>query len=244
MNNQSTKVVTGPNTRWSFVHVFKPYDPNGNEANAKYSLCLIIPKDDTQTINAIKEAIKLAYKEGESNLRDCKHPSNYDGSCGYVAGSILLYYWNETKNSRLIGSQYLDANGKLNDTGGTRDIQHNLKDKLVDLAGGDPSSWGKSVRDALIAYCTEVNVSASSTYYLLKIGLDAELAAGRPAIIFGALPKKNGESGLGNHAVVAYGIDKRWWGGYYIVNYGYGSDTAEVDLGFGFVGSVCLFQLL
>ena len=39
MNNQSTKVVTGPNTRWSFVHVFKPYDPNGNEANAKYSLC-------------------------------------------------------------------------------------------------------------------------------------------------------------------------------------------------------------
>ena len=69
MNNQSTKVVTGPNTRWSFVHVFKPYDPNGNEANAKYSLCLIIPKDDEQTINAIKEAIKLAYKEGESRLK-------------------------------------------------------------------------------------------------------------------------------------------------------------------------------
>ncbi len=69
MNNQSTKVVTGPNTRWSFVHVFKPYDPNGNDANAKYSLCLIIPKDDEQTINAIKEAIKLAYKEGESRLK-------------------------------------------------------------------------------------------------------------------------------------------------------------------------------
>ena len=62
MNNQSTKVVTGPNTRWSFVHVFKPYDPNGNEANAKYSLCLIIPKDDEQTINAIKEAIKFDTK--------------------------------------------------------------------------------------------------------------------------------------------------------------------------------------
>lgn len=184
------------------------------------------------------------YVDNYQIIRDCKHPSNYDGSCGYVAASIILYYWNETVNSRLIGSQYLDSNGKLNDTGSTKDVEHNLKDKLVDLAGGDPSSWGKSVRDALIAYCTERNVSASSTYYLLKIGLDAELAAGRPAIIFGALPKKNGGSGLGNHAVVAYGIDKRWWGGYYIVNYGYGSDTAEVDLGFGFVGSVCLFQLL
>ena len=32
-------------------------------------MCLIIPKDDEQTINAIKEAIKLAYKEGESRLK-------------------------------------------------------------------------------------------------------------------------------------------------------------------------------
>lgn len=45
------------------------------------------------------------------------------------------------------------------------------------------------------------------------------------------------------HAVVAYGVQHEWWGGYYIVNYGWGDDTAEVSLGFGFVGSVCLFQL-
>ena len=32
-------------------------------------MCLIIPKDDEQTVNAIKEAIKLAYKEGESRLK-------------------------------------------------------------------------------------------------------------------------------------------------------------------------------
>lgn len=69
MNNQIAKVVTGPDTRWSFVHVFKPYDPNGNEANAKYSVCLIIPKDDEKTVSAIREAIKIAYKEGESKLK-------------------------------------------------------------------------------------------------------------------------------------------------------------------------------
>ena len=81
-------------------------------------------------------------------------------------------------------------------------------------------------------------VNPANDLYTLK-----DLAAGRPAIIFGSLPKKNGESGLGNHAVVAYGVDKQWWGGYYIVNYGYERDTAEVDLEFGFVGSVCLFHL-
>lgn len=69
MNNTSAKVVTGINTRWSFVHVFAPYDPNGNEANAKYSVCLIIPKDDTATINAINEALKIAYKDGENKLK-------------------------------------------------------------------------------------------------------------------------------------------------------------------------------
>ncbi len=177
-------------------------------------------------------------------IRDCKHPSNYDGSCGYVAATIILYFRKKTANDRLIGSQYLDANGELNDTGATKDVEHNLKDKLVDLAGGNPASWGKSVRDAMFDYSSEVNVSASATYYFLKIGLEDELIADRPAIIFGALPQKNGNSGLGNHAVVAYGVEKTWWGGYYIVNYGYDSDTAEVDLGFGFVGSVCLFKLL
>lgn len=71
MNKQAnqTKVVTGPDTRWSYVHVFEPYDPNGNDASAKYSLCLIVPKSDAKTVSAIKEAIRAAYQEGESKLK-------------------------------------------------------------------------------------------------------------------------------------------------------------------------------
>ncbi|HBE99386.1 MAG TPA: DUF2815 domain-containing protein [Firmicutes bacterium] len=64
-----TKVVTSKNTRWSYVHVFKPYDPNGNEASAKYSVCLIIPKSDSETINKIKLAIRAAYQDGEAKLK-------------------------------------------------------------------------------------------------------------------------------------------------------------------------------
>lgn len=69
MRNETTKVVTGPETRWSYVHVFKPYDPNGNDAAAKYSVCLIVPKKDEATVKAIREAIKAAYREGESRLK-------------------------------------------------------------------------------------------------------------------------------------------------------------------------------
>lgn len=86
------------------------------------------------------------------------------------------------------------------------------------------------------------NLGSISTYYLGKIGLENELANNRPAIVFGAIPDAP-NSNLINHAVVAYGIQKEWWGGYYIVNYGWDPQRAEVSLGAGFIGSVTLFQL-
>lgn len=33
------------------------------------------------------------YIDNYQYIRDVNHPSNFDGSCGYVAGSLLLYYW-------------------------------------------------------------------------------------------------------------------------------------------------------
>ena len=56
------KVITGPRTRWSYANVWEPKSYKGSEP--KYSVSLIIPKDDTETIKAIKAAIKLAYEEG------------------------------------------------------------------------------------------------------------------------------------------------------------------------------------
>lgn len=63
----NTKVVTGKNTRFSYCNVFEPKSINGSKE--KYSVSLIIPKDDTETINKIKAAIKAAYEEGESKLK-------------------------------------------------------------------------------------------------------------------------------------------------------------------------------
>lgn len=62
-----TKVITGVNTRWSYANVWDAKSINGGAP--KYSVSLIIPKDDTATVNKIKAAIQAAYEEGESKLK-------------------------------------------------------------------------------------------------------------------------------------------------------------------------------
>ena len=59
----STKVITGPKTRWSYVNVLQ------KDNNDKYSVSLIIPKDDLTTVKAIKEAIKRCYDEDDNKLK-------------------------------------------------------------------------------------------------------------------------------------------------------------------------------
>ena len=65
--NIPTKVITGPNTRWSYAHVWEPKAID--DGKPKYSVSLIIPKSDKTTIDRIKAAIQAAYEEGESKLK-------------------------------------------------------------------------------------------------------------------------------------------------------------------------------
>ena len=62
-----TKVITGVNTRWSYANVWEAKSINGG--TPKFSVSLIIPKDDTVTVNKIKAAIQSAYEEGQSKLK-------------------------------------------------------------------------------------------------------------------------------------------------------------------------------
>lgn len=62
-----TKVITGVNTRWSYANVWDPKSINGG--TPKFSVSLIIPKDDIVTVNKIKAAIQSAYEEGQSKLK-------------------------------------------------------------------------------------------------------------------------------------------------------------------------------
>lgn len=69
---QNTKVITGK-VRFSYANVWEPKSINGSDP--KYSVSLIIPKSDKETIRKIKAAIETAKKEGIAKLGG-KIPSN------------------------------------------------------------------------------------------------------------------------------------------------------------------------
>ena len=62
-----TKVITGVKTRWSYANVWQAKSINGG--TPKYSVSLIIPKSDAKTVEAVKNAIQVAYEEGQSKLK-------------------------------------------------------------------------------------------------------------------------------------------------------------------------------
>lgn len=61
MENQETKVITGE-VRFSYLKVWEPESINGSDP--KYSVSILIPKTDTQTIKAINKAIEAAKRAG------------------------------------------------------------------------------------------------------------------------------------------------------------------------------------
>lgn len=61
-----TKVVTGK-VRFSYAHVFEP-SAISEDQEKKYSVSLIIPKDDEKTVAKIKAAIEAALEEGKAKF--------------------------------------------------------------------------------------------------------------------------------------------------------------------------------
>ena len=66
-NPVSTRVITGEDTRFSYPNVFEPRSINGGEP--QYDICLLIPKTDTATVNAIRASMEAAYRSGTGTLQ-------------------------------------------------------------------------------------------------------------------------------------------------------------------------------
>lgn len=72
------KVITNL-VRFSYLHVFEPQKNKENPDEAgKYSVSLIIPKTDKETIKLVKQAIENAKAEGKANKWNGKVPSSMD----------------------------------------------------------------------------------------------------------------------------------------------------------------------
>ena len=61
-NVRKTKVITGKNTRLSYFHGWEPTSINGGPE--RYSVSVLIPKDDKETVKAINDAVDAAIEEG------------------------------------------------------------------------------------------------------------------------------------------------------------------------------------
>ena len=70
----STKVVTGL-VRLSYAHIWEPVAIEEG-ATKKYSVSLIIPKSDTETVAKIKAAIEAAKEEGKKSKFGGKIPTS------------------------------------------------------------------------------------------------------------------------------------------------------------------------
>lgn len=64
----TTKVVTGK-VRFCYVNVFEPTALNDGDT-PKYNICILIPKSDTRTLEAVRKAIEAAKVVGKSKLAD------------------------------------------------------------------------------------------------------------------------------------------------------------------------------
>lgn len=69
-----SKVVTGK-VRFSYVNIFKSRAFQADQ-DAKFSICLLIPKEDKATLKKIKAAIDEATQEGISTKWNGKKPAN------------------------------------------------------------------------------------------------------------------------------------------------------------------------
>ena len=76
MEANKTKVTTRK-VRFCYANVFEPVAVNEGDI-PKYSVCLIIPKNDEATLSAIESAVKAAIELGKSKLtdRNGRVPSN------------------------------------------------------------------------------------------------------------------------------------------------------------------------
>lgn len=75
--NEGKTVVFGP-CRLSYTHLFSKYSPDGDPDNGKFMTNVLIPKEEKETVKALKDAIEAAKKAGIVSKWDGKEPKKLD----------------------------------------------------------------------------------------------------------------------------------------------------------------------
>ena len=74
-SNDGTVVRVGE-VRFSYARVFEPYAPPDSNQKPKYSVCVLIPKTNTEAVSLINNGIAAAAKNGADKYWSGKIPAN------------------------------------------------------------------------------------------------------------------------------------------------------------------------
>ena len=75
---KGSKIIFGP-VRIAFVHLFKPWSgQDAGEGQEKYQCCFMIPKNETETVEAIRKCIEEAKLEGQRTKWGGKMPKKLE----------------------------------------------------------------------------------------------------------------------------------------------------------------------
>jgi hypothetical protein len=154
---------------------------------------------------------------------------NTEGTCGWVAGSIITRYWHARSSKRaLLPTKFRSGTNMTASPNFATHLQN----------GKGNGTWARTVKDQLIWNANHQSVAHSAAWALGNIGMWNELNKGNPFILFGSIPVNESKK-KGGHAVVAYG---QTTGGDLITHYGWSGYT-NIVLNAGLVGSNTKFRL-
>lgn len=165
---------------------------------------------------------------GSSYITGCHVYPNSLGTCGYVAGSILMRYWHARYSTRNLIPATFRSGTNLSPS---RDYSVYLR------FGQSLNTWAANLYYSLTENARRQNVAIYCETGLLSGGVTANIRANRPVILFGTMPNLSG--GKISHAVVSYGITTE---GHNRVHYGWAGRT-NIVLSSALIGSHNKFYL-
>lgn len=199
---------------------------------------LNIETNENSNIDSISEGVPVFNSTTYTNVANYSilstienYAYNENGTCGYLAACICLYYFHEQWNNKFILSEYMLGKG----------FTKSFQDKLLNIGyslGLKNVTIASDIAKVLNQYSKDMNLSftCSSTLLSSAIKIDSNIKANKPVIIFGRFVNPSSGSKV-NHALVMYGYkEENFIGGngststnrYLRVNYGWGNNYRDV----------------
>lgn len=179
-----------------------------------------IYEEETVAITPSPRSVLEAYIENYQYISQLENfGENIEGTCGYIAAAIVLYYNYMQFDTRFIDSEHLCPEG------GIKDSLHQELRSIGQSLGIGNSTWAADIAAVMEEY-TENRVPEATHYYMAlstSLNIDLCFADNKPVILFGNFQLPTG--GSGKHAVVAYGYRQHtelWFNTrYYYVHFGW-----------------------